>query len=152
MRVVGMFGKTPLHIQVDSGSTHNFLDLEYARSVECKLDQIHPLEVTVTDGNHIPYQYQCRNFQWQMHNHTFITNVMCIPIGSCDMVLGVEWLETLGDIQWNFKGMLMKFVLGNQEVRLKGVLPQRLQVVEGKVSLKLLFLYYLHLKLGFFFM
>ena len=31
---------------------------------------------------------------------------------------------------------MMKFVWGNQEVHLKGVIPQQLQVAEGKVSLK----------------
>ena len=27
MRITGLYGKTPLHILIDSGSTHNFLDI-----------------------------------------------------------------------------------------------------------------------------
>ena len=50
MRVVGMYERKPLHILVDSGSTHNFLDIRYAKSLGCKLEQIHPLEVNVADG------------------------------------------------------------------------------------------------------
>ena len=45
--------KKSVHILVDSGSTHNFLDEEFAKSLLCDLVKITPLKVTVADGNHI---------------------------------------------------------------------------------------------------
>lgn len=36
MRVVGMVKKKPLHILIDSGSTHNFLELDYAKGLSCE--------------------------------------------------------------------------------------------------------------------
>lgn len=39
MRVVGQVGKKPLHILIDSSSTHNFLDREIGRKLGCALYQ-----------------------------------------------------------------------------------------------------------------
>ena len=64
IRIVGFVNNKPLHILVDSGSTHNLLDLEYARKLGCELEQISPQEVTIVDGNEIAYQHKCKNFTW----------------------------------------------------------------------------------------
>lgn len=68
MRVVGMVGKKPSHILIDSGSTHNFLDLEYAKALGCEIEQIppHAVAVALTDGNHIAFQYRCKDFSWKL--------------------------------------------------------------------------------------
>lgn len=51
MRVTGYFGQKTLHILIDSGSTHNFLDLALARKLGCKLDPVFDQSVTIADGN-----------------------------------------------------------------------------------------------------
>lgn len=33
-----------------------------------------------------------------MNNKSFVAEVMLIPLGGCDMVLGVQWLSTLGKL------------------------------------------------------
>lgn len=87
--------------------------------------------VTVADGNKIPCQYVCRNFVWQINGKFFTTDVLLIPIGSCDMVLGIQWLRKLGEIHWDFHNMIMKFEVEGQHVCLKGITNNtRVQVVE----------------------
>ncbi|KAJ8443512.1 hypothetical protein Cgig2_016995 [Carnegiea gigantea] len=51
MRLAGKAGKHTLQILVDSGSTHNFLDVEVARRLHCQLKRIPQMLVTVVDGN-----------------------------------------------------------------------------------------------------
>lgn len=109
MRVKGMVNGKPLHILIDSGSTHNFLDLNRAKKLGCHLDSIEPQAITVADGNHIACQEVCSCFVWKMGGIEFSTEVMLIPLGSCDMVLGIQWLSTLGTVNWNFKKLLMEF-------------------------------------------
>ena len=50
VRIVGFVKHKPLYILVDSGITHNFLDIEYARKLGCETEQIPPQEVTIADG------------------------------------------------------------------------------------------------------
>ncbi|GJZ45547.1 retrotransposon-related protein [Tanacetum coccineum] len=76
MRVRGYVGKHPLHILIDCGSTHNFLDVSAAKKLPW-------------------YEYEADR--------------MLILLGGCDMVLGIQWLATLGDINCNFKNWIMKF-------------------------------------------
>ncbi|GKD32652.1 gag-pol polyprotein, partial [Tanacetum coccineum] len=47
MRVKGMFGKHTLHILVDYGSTHNFLNLKTAKNLGCKFESTIPLQVSM---------------------------------------------------------------------------------------------------------
>jgi hypothetical protein len=43
--------------------------------------------------------------------------MMLLPLGCCDLVLGIEWLITLGDIVWNFDKLSMEFkVQGRRQV------------------------------------
>ena len=99
MRIVGFVKNKPFHILVDSESTHN--NLEYVRKLGCELEQISP-QVTIADRNKIACQYKCKNFTWLINGTVFRTDALLIPIGSCDMVLGIQWLRTFGEIYWNF--------------------------------------------------
>nr|GEX23318.1 transposon Ty3-I Gag-Pol polyprotein [Tanacetum cinerariifolium] len=47
---------------------------------------------------------------------TYVIGVMVLPLGACDMVLGIQWLATLGDIQFNFKKLTMLSCVGNQKL------------------------------------
>lgn len=99
MRVTGTSGKTSIHILIDSGSTHNFLDVAVAKKLGCKVEAIQPQPITVADGNKLQCLHVCR-FNWRIHNAEFTSNVMMIPLGSCDMVvLGVQWLSQLGTVK-----------------------------------------------------
>nr|GEX57405.1 hypothetical protein [Tanacetum cinerariifolium] len=67
MRVIGHICKYEIHILVDSGSTHNFIDCEIARKVKL-----------------------------QLKNEEFCADMMVLPLRGCEMVLGIQWLSTLG--------------------------------------------------------
>ena len=98
MRIIGNYKKRQLHILIDSGSTHNFLDLSVAKGLGCKLKVITPLEVTVANGQIITCTFVCEHFTWQVQNSTFSADLLVMHLGGCEMVLGVQWLATLGDI------------------------------------------------------
>ncbi|GJW61807.1 retrotransposable element Tf2 [Tanacetum coccineum] len=51
MRVKGHVKKQVLHLLVDCGSTHNFLDLHAAKRLGCKMRKTCPLQVSVANGH-----------------------------------------------------------------------------------------------------
>ncbi|XP_074283542.1 uncharacterized protein LOC141608089 [Silene latifolia] len=124
MRVIGYVGKKPLHILVDSGSTHNFLDLSLAKKMGLDLEKITPQAVTVADGNHLACQYVCKGFSWRLQNTEFKYDALLIPLVGCDMVLGVQWLSNLGTVKWNFKKLWMTFEYEGQHHMLRGIPPK----------------------------
>jgi len=108
MRVMGYFGKKSLQLLVD------FVDLKLARKLGCTLEPIHLQSVLVADGNALKCEYMCRKFTWRLQGTEFCADVLLIPLRNCDMVLRVQWLSTLGTIQWNFQTLQMEFSFNNK--------------------------------------
>ncbi|GKB92246.1 putative mitochondrial protein [Tanacetum coccineum] len=50
LRVVGMVGKIPVHILIDTGSTHNFIDVNVAKKVGCPVKSSCLPQVSVAGG------------------------------------------------------------------------------------------------------
>lgn len=53
MRVSGPYNKKMLQILIDSGSTHNFLDLDVAKRLGCKLESVSSMTVTAGGGTQL---------------------------------------------------------------------------------------------------
>ena len=61
-----------------------------------------------------------RGFQWTIQQTKFTSDMLLIPLGCCDLVLGVEWLVSLGDIVWNFNKLQMEFYVKGRRHVLRG--------------------------------
>ncbi|GKD50173.1 reverse transcriptase, partial [Tanacetum coccineum] len=109
MRICGHVGKHKLHILIDCESTHNFLDLHTAKKLGCQLTSTCPFQVEIARGHQLTSNYTCKGFGWKLYGEEFSTDVMVILLGGCEMVLGIQWLSTLGDILSNFKELRMEF-------------------------------------------
>ena len=57
-------GKKPLHILIDNGSTHNFLDTHVAKELGCRIEVIPSLNVVVADGNKVKISNVVKSFTW----------------------------------------------------------------------------------------
>ena len=90
MRVTSYHHKKALHILIDSGSAHNFLDCKKAQKLGCQFTTTDPLPVAVANGSQLMVTAQVKGFQWQTWMTTFQADVMVLPLGCCDVVLGVQ--------------------------------------------------------------
>ena len=62
MRVNGHVGKKTIHILINSGSTHNFLDEKLAKTLGCILEPMVAQSITIAGDNQLQCHYICRNF------------------------------------------------------------------------------------------
>ena len=60
MRMIGKINNQSLVILVDSGSTHNFMDQNTAKRVNCGVQMIQGLKVTVANGDILKTQEFCQ--------------------------------------------------------------------------------------------
>lgn len=56
--------------------------------------------------------------QIKIQEKSFTMDFFLLELVGCDVVLGVQWLQTLGTISWNFKKLTMQFNHLEQEVLL----------------------------------
>ncbi|XP_071728840.1 uncharacterized protein [Rutidosis leptorrhynchoides] len=120
MRVTGIINKKSVQILIDSGSTHNFLDVNVAKNLGCFLKTNEAIPVNIPSGNKTLSAGICEALKWQINGETFVSDVLILPIGSCEMVLGMQWLKILGDIVWNFEHLKMTFNYNGHRVELTG--------------------------------
>jgi len=62
-----------------------------------------------------------------MYGSEFVSDVLLISLGSCDLVLGIQWLATLGTIKWNFLKLKMEFYFKGR--LLKGLKPSKVHMI-----------------------
>jgi predicted aspartyl protease len=109
MQLTVRIGDQMLGALVDSGSTHSFTSATTA----CRLHLeplLHPgLRVTVANGDCIASTEICRGVHVFIDDEEFITDLFIIPFGGYNMVLGVQWLHTLGPILWDFEQCHMSY-------------------------------------------
>ena len=57
----------------------------------------------VSNGGTINSSGKCYNIKITMGEYVLNSSMISIPMGDVDVVLGVQWLQYLGSITFNFK-------------------------------------------------
>ncbi|GAV86795.1 RVP_2 domain-containing protein [Cephalotus follicularis] len=114
MQVVGMIGRIPMQVLIDSGSTHNFLSAGLAHKLGLLVEDMSIVSVRVAIGEQLPCSKVIRKFTLKIQGYVFGTDVFLIPLENYDLILGIQWLASLGDILWNFVELRMRFQYNNQ--------------------------------------
>lgn len=121
-----------LQVLLDSGSTHNFLDLEVAKKLGCKLEPVPPMSVIAGGGNRIQAPYICRRFTCQIQQTTFTADVIVLPLRCYDLILGIPFLKTLSPIVWDFNSLTMEFTHKGRRFVLRGSQKPSLKMINNK--------------------
>ena len=127
MRVTGYHKKTALHILIDNGSTHNFLDINMAKKLGSLITLMDVVNVALVDGTKLQNTSVTNNFSWTLQQTTFSSDMLLISLGCSDLVLGIEWLVKLGNITWNFDKLTMEFHVQGKRHVLRGATNGDLQ-------------------------
>ena len=131
MRIQGKLNGHCLVILIDTGSTYNFVDAAMVFVLQLPLDHSITFEVKVANGASIRTQGVCSNVKVAMQGQVFAVDLNALALGDCKLVLGTQWLRTLGLIQWDFSEMSMVFSHCNSVVKLVGLQPTSLTMHEG---------------------
>ena len=75
----------------------------------------------VASGGTINFSGKCHNIKLSMGEYVLNSPMLSIPMGGADVVLGVQWLQSLGTIAFNFQELFIKFSTEGKEVELRGI-------------------------------
>ena len=70
----------------------------------------------------------------------YVLNIpmLSIPMGVVDVVLEVQWLQSLGTVAFNFQELSLKFFSEGKEVELRGIEGKPGRIISSNVMKKLL--------------
>ena len=75
----------------------------------------------VANGGTINCSGKCHNIKLSIGEYVLTSPMLSIPMGGADVVLGVQWLQSLGTIAFNFQELFIKFSTEGKEVELRGI-------------------------------
>ncbi|XP_019450597.1 PREDICTED: uncharacterized protein LOC109352871 [Lupinus angustifolius] len=120
LRFQGSIAGHPIIILVDTGSSHNVIQPRLASYLQLEIDPTPMFPVMVGNGAHIYCTGLCSNTPVRMQNQLFHIPLYLLPIKGADIVLGIEWLRTLGPVTSDFAIPSMTFRVGNDTITLQG--------------------------------
>ncbi|KAL0440420.1 UNVERIFIED_CONTAM: hypothetical protein Slati_2525000 [Sesamum latifolium] len=111
-----------VHILVDSGSIHCFIDEKVVQVLGCKLEPTIPMMVRVADGGKALNKLFCLTFCWEIQGHQFSRTVRVFKLGGgYDCVLGCKWLSANNPIELGFHELQVTVNQSGKNVILKAL-------------------------------
>ncbi|CAB4313151.1 unnamed protein product [Prunus armeniaca] len=139
MKLTAVIKNCPVVVLLDSGCSHNFIDIGMVKNkLGWKLDQSHICDVMITNGGQVQSKGCCAVVPLAIGTYIYTSDMFALPLGGCDIVLGVQWLRTLCPILWDFKRLTMKFWHGNEQICLSSSKPHPSQPISCHQMDKLL--------------
>lgn len=120
MKASGLLKRQPVTMLIDTGSTNNFIDEGIAQRLSVPVECCKQFEVKLADGGTLSCQSKCSNVKLIMKDQELRADLNLLPLGDYEVVLGIKWLMTFGDVLWNCFKLTMKFTLNGNRVTFRG--------------------------------
>jgi hypothetical protein len=117
LKLIGYIKNKKFIILVDSGSIHNFIHRCIAKEVNCYIRAVNNFQIMIANGGSMKCGGRCENMWLQTGQYHMKYHMFSIDMGSCGIVLSVEWLHTLGPILVDFKELTKKFQQEGQQYK-----------------------------------
>ena len=92
----------------------------------------------IADGGTINFSGKCHNINLSMGEYVLNSPMISIPMGGVDVVLGVQWLQSVGTMDFNFQNIFMKFSWEGKEYELNGITGKPSKAISSNGMKKLL--------------
>ncbi|KAJ9694059.1 hypothetical protein PVL29_009844 [Vitis rotundifolia] len=100
MKIKGTIRSKEVIILVDSGATHNFLYLDLVQQLALPLTTT-SYRVMMGTGISVKGKSICRGVCISMQGLMVVEDFLPLELGNTDVILGMPWLGTLGDVKVN---------------------------------------------------
>ena len=109
LKIEGAIDGIPVIILVDSGATHNFVSRKLVTALGLPATFFLGINIQLGDSYKVFVNQRCPNLNVTVGSCDFKLSALVFDMGHLDMVLGIEWLKTLGDVVHNWDQSSMRF-------------------------------------------
>jgi hypothetical protein len=131
LKLIGYIKHRKVIILVDSGRTHNFIHRHIAQETHCYIHAINNFQIMISNGGSMKCGGCCENVHLQISEYHLKSHMFAIDMGGCDIVLGADWLRTLGPILMDFKTLTMQFDQEGHQYKFQGITPSSPEVISS---------------------
>jgi hypothetical protein len=112
--------------------------LQVIDKIHCFVCPVSNFQILITNGGTMKCGGRCENVKLQMGDYHMKTHMFSISMGGCDIVLGVEWIHTLGPITMDYQELYMSFTQDSHPYTLQGLQVGSPEIISSHGMEKLL--------------
>ncbi|KAL5564770.1 hypothetical protein UlMin_027934 [Ulmus minor] len=120
MKVWGVLGTRKIKILIDSGASHSFISSKLVQEMDIPCEATIGLGVQVGNGMSFKQEGVCRGLKLCIQECAIVEKKFPFELGGVDVVLGVTWLRTLGEVRADWSRFTMHFRQAGIWVTLSG--------------------------------
>jgi hypothetical protein len=109
-RMRGVLQGKRVSVIIDGGASHNFIDVALLKRRHIPTVEFEGFKVEVAGCSAMPYNRYKPGMKLTLERHELVQDVYVMDLPDTNIILGVQWLITLGPITTNYKTMQMSFV------------------------------------------
>jgi hypothetical protein len=125
-------------VLIDSVRTHNFIHCRLSDEIHCFVCPFSNFQILIANVGTTKCGGRCENVKLQMDDYHLKTHILFISIGGCNILLGVEWLHTLGSITMDDPELYMRFTQESHPYTLRGLQAGSPKIINSHRMEKLL--------------
>nr|GEY77139.1 hypothetical protein [Tanacetum cinerariifolium] len=96
LKLWGTMGSGDVHVLIDNGSTHNFVQLNIVERLRLPVQTTNDFKVYIGSGESLLCENMCLQVTISMKGLTMEVDLYVLPMNGPDVVLGIQWLQKLG--------------------------------------------------------
>ncbi|RRT33892.1 hypothetical protein B296_00041084 [Ensete ventricosum] len=98
LKIKGFQEQQSVIILIEAGSTHNFMSSKVATHLMLQIEDYNGFEVKVANSQILKYNQKCPRVKLILQEQDIVANFFLLPLDGFNIVLGIDWLSTIGDI------------------------------------------------------
>jgi hypothetical protein len=138
LKIKGYIKKKKVTVLIDYGSTHNFINYKLSKDHNFFVYPTLEFQVMIANGGTINCSGKFHSININMGEYFMDSPMIFIQMGDDDVVLGVQWLQSLGIVAFDFQNISMRFSSNGKEIELRGIQGKPSKVISSNSMEKLL--------------
>ncbi|XP_071714502.1 uncharacterized protein [Rutidosis leptorrhynchoides] len=120
MKLRGSIGGLEVIVLIDCGASHNFISTEVVQRLGLIVYGNKSVGMMMGNGKFDKSQGVCRGVVLSLPELQVFEDFFPMELGSTDVILGMKWLQTLGEMTVNWKTLTIEFSSGDKRVIIRG--------------------------------
>ncbi|KFK39596.1 hypothetical protein AALP_AA3G264600 [Arabis alpina] len=116
MKLEGQILGETVVVMNDSSASHNFIDYELVRRLGIPLVDTLGYGVVTGTGVTVQGQGKCQKTTLTVQGLRIHTNFLPLQLGGADVILGMQWLTSVGDMKCNWGLQVLRFLVAGYEL------------------------------------
>ncbi|KAL0542645.1 hypothetical protein IC582_008834 [Cucumis melo] len=120
MKVRGKLLGEEVIVLIDCGATHNFVSEKLVKKLILPVKETSHYGVILGSGAAVQGKGICEKLEVQLNGWRIVEDFLPLELGGVDVILGMQWLYSLGVTIVDWKNLSLSFVAEGKEVKIKG--------------------------------